>query len=142
MAYIALMFIAGCMISVQAPLNAMLGRQTGALEAALLNFVVGLAVMLVVVWFFGKGSAFKALNVPAWQWCGGLWGALMVVATTVSVPRIGALSTMVAMIAGNLAMAAVIDNFGWLGVPVTAFDWRRLLGFCLLLGGLFFIFKK
>ena len=46
------------------------------------------------------------------------------------------------MIFGNLVMAAIIDNFGWFGLPVTPFGGRRLAGFALVLAGLLLIFRR
>ena len=66
----------------------------------------------------------------------------MVLNTVIAVPRIGVLTTAMAMIFGNLLMAAIIDNYGWFGVPVTPFGWHRLLGFVLVLAGLALVFRR
>lgn len=141
MGYVVLMLFTGCMLALQAPINALLSRRVGMLEGALVNFFVGTAALVIIVAFFGKGQILKVAEAPPWQWIGGLFGALMVCSSIIAVPRIGALSTVLAMIIGNLAMGAVIDNFGWFGLPVTSFTWQRALGFVLLLGGMFFIFR-
>lgn len=142
MLYLLLMLCAGCLIAMQSPVNAALSRQAGPLEASLFSFLVGSLALFCAVLVFGRGSFFKAFAAPGWQWSGGLLGAVMVFASILAVPKIGVLATVLAMILGNLAMAAVIDNFGWFGVPVTPFTVRRLIGFCLVLAGLFFIFFK
>lgn len=142
MLYIILMLATGCLISLQSPINAALGRHIGMLEASLVNFFTGLVFLAVLLLFFGKGDIFSAIHAPAWQWLGGILGAAMVYAAIISIPHIGVLAAGVAMILGNLAMAAIIDNFGWFGLPVTPFSIKRLFGFCLVLGGLFLIFKK
>lgn len=136
------MLATGCMIAMQAPINAVLSRGIGTLEAALVSFAGGFLALAAATAFFGKGNLLKAATVPFWQWSGGLLGAFMVLTAIVSVPRIGALSTALAMITGNLAMAAFIDNYGWFGVPVTPFGLRRLAGFCLVLAGLYLVFKR
>ena len=66
----------------------------------------------------------------------------MVLSSIIAVPRIGVLATALAMIFGNLLMAAIIDNYGWFGVPVTPFGWHRLLGFVLVLAGLALVFRR
>ncbi len=142
MFYLVLMIFSGCLIAMQSPVNAALSRQTGALEASLLSFLTGTLFLLVAVIALGKGSLFRFFEAPCWQWSGGLLGAILVFSSILSVPRIGALSTGLAMIAGNLAMAALIDNYGWFGVPVSAFTLRRLAGLCMVGAGLFFIFFK
>lgn len=142
MIYLALMFVAGCMVAMQAPINSALSRQTGILEASLVSFTIGMLALVILAALFGKGSLLRAFDSPLWQWSGGLLGVLLVCAAIISVPRVGALSTGVAMILGNLAMAALIDNYGWFNLPVMPFGARRLIGLCLVLGGLFFIFKR
>ncbi len=47
-----------------------------------------------------------------------------------------------AMILGNLIMGCIIDLFGWFGIPVTLFTWRRFLGVLLVLLGLLIAFKR
>lgn len=136
------MLATGCMVAMQSPINAALSRSIGALEAALVSFAGGFLVLAAATAMFGKGSLVKAATVPVWQWSGGLLGAMMVLTAIVSVPKIGVLSTALAMIVGNLAMAAFIDNYGWFGVPVTPFGLRRLVGFCLVLVGLYLVFKR
>lgn len=143
MLYLALMAIAGLLLAIQSPVNAGLGRHTGPIEASFVSFFTGAACLLFAVLLFGKGSVFKAFDAPPWQWIGGILGAFAVMSAILSVPRIGVLSVSLAMILGNLVMAAVIDNYGWFGAPVQPFTLRRLLGVALVLAGLYFIsFKK
>ena len=92
--------------------------------------------------FFGRGQLPRVTETPPWQWIGGILGAVMVLNTIIAVPRIGVLTTVLAMIFGNLVMAAGIDNFGWFGLPVTPFGWRRLTGFALVLAGLLLVFRR
>ena len=135
MLYILLMLLAGCMIAMQSPINAALSRTVGVLESSLISFAVGTL-------FFGRGQLPRVTETPPWQWIGGILGAVMVLNTIIAVPRIGVLTTVLAMIFGNLVMAAVIDNFGWFGLPVTPFGWRRLAGFALVLAGLLLVFRR
>ena len=66
----------------------------------------------------------------------------MVVSTTLAAPRIGVLATLVAMIFGNLVMAAIIDHNGWFGLNVLPFDWRRMLGLVLVLAGIVLVVRR
>jgi len=49
-----------------------------------------------------------------------------------SEPRIGTTSAIGLMVAGNLAMGAVIDRYGLFGLDRIAFRWERVLGIVLL----------
>ncbi|WP_374287629.1 DMT family transporter [Desulfovibrio desulfuricans] len=142
MYYIALVVFAGCVVALQPPINAALGRTVGLLESGLVSFAVGTLFLAAAVLMLGRGSLLRVVEIPAWQLSGGVLGAFMVVATTMAAPRIGVLSTLVAMIFGNLVMAAIIDHKGWFGINVIAFDWRRLLGLALVLAGIALVVRR
>jgi Uncharacterized protein conserved in bacteria len=142
MYYIALVVFAGCVVALQPPINAALGRTVGLLESGLVSFAVGTIFLAAAVLLLGRGSLLRVVEIPAWQLSGGVLGAFMVVATSMAAPRIGVLSTLVAMIFGNLVMAAIIDHKGWFGLNVIVFDWRRLLGLALVLAGIALVVRR
>ena len=72
---------------------------------------------------------------------GGLIGALYVGSIVWTVRALGAGGLTAATIAGQLALAVVIDHFGWLGVarsPITA---SKVLGIALLALGTWFVVR-
>ena len=142
LSYLFFMVFAGCMIGFQSPVNALLSKKVGILESSFLSFLGGTIALALVVVLFGKGRMAGALEVPLWQLTGGILGAIVVFNTIICVPHLGVMSTMVAMILGNLIISAVIDHFGWFGIAVTPFNWQRLCGFILILLGLAIVFKK
>ena len=142
MLYIALMVFGGCLVALQSPVNAALSRTVGILESSFVSFAGGTLFLGLAVLFFGRGQLLRLTEAPSWQWIGGVFGAIMVLNSVIAVPRIGVLTTAMAMIFGNLLMAAIIDNYGWFGLPVTPFGWPRLLGFVLVLAGLALVFRR
>src|SRR5436309_10250693 len=54
-------------------------------------------------------------GVPAWQWAGGLLGAVYVVSTILVGPRLGAATLLSLVVAGQMIAAMVLDHQGWLG---------------------------
>ena len=142
MLYIVLMILAGSLTAMQSPINAALSRTVGVLESSFISFACGALFLGLATLFFGRGQIWRVAETPSWQWIGGVFGAIMVLNTIIAVPRIGVLTTAMAMIFGNLLMAAIIDNYGWFSVPVTPFGWRRLLGFILVLAGLALVFRR
>lgn len=142
MYYIALVVFAGCIVALQPPINAALSRTVGLLESGLISFAIGAVFLAVPVLLMGRGNVFRVLETPVWQWVGGVLGAFMVVSTTLAAPRIGVLATLVAMIFGNLVMAAIIDHNGWFGLNAIPFDWRRMLGLVLVLAGIALVVRR
>jgi transporter family-2 protein len=129
--------VAGLAGPVQAAVMGQLGERVGILPAlalsALVTVVVALAALLAVrLSLDGIGDAVRQ---PAWLWIGGLLSAFIIIAVTVAPPQIGTTATIGVIIAGNLAMAALIDRYGLFGVERIALGWPRLLGIGLLAAG-------
>ncbi|CAN5162345.1 hypothetical protein BH18ACT12_BH18ACT12_02720 [soil metagenome] len=72
---------------------------------------------------------------PLWLWTGGALSVLIILALTVAVPRIGVTATIGIIIAINLGIAAVIDNYGLLGVERIPIAATRVFGLALLGAG-------
>jgi transporter family-2 protein len=132
---------AGCGISLQAVINAELGRGLGhPVSAALLSFAVGTAALFlyVLAMRLPLPTLGKLAAVPFWAWfAGGLIGAYFVSAATSLAPRLGVTVFFMSVVAGQLGMAILLDHFGWLNLserPVTA---GRLAGVALMVAGIY-----
>jgi transporter family-2 protein len=66
------------------------------------------------------------------MWLGGMMGLTVVISITFAQPRIGATATIGILIAGQLAMGAVIDRFGLFGVSQIGISPARATGIALL----------
>jgi bacterial/archaeal transporter family-2 protein len=120
------------------------GERIGSLEAfavaAVLTAAIGLAALLVARRSLaGMGDAGDA---PPWIWLGGVFGAFVVLTITVTTPRLGVAAVVALLIAGQLAMGALIDRFGWFGVERVPLGWQRLLGIALLAAGTALVLRK
>jgi len=128
--------LVGGLIALQAPINAQLGRATGSLPAALVSFLVGTLVLLLIVILLGDTNGLGSTFDVRWYYLvGGLLGAAYVTVALVSVKSIGAGGVAAATITGQLTTAVIIDRLGILGLERTALSASRLLGMALLLAG-------
>jgi transporter family-2 protein len=134
---IAAILIGGALISVQGPLNAMLGRAVGSpVNAALISFLVGtiaLAIIATTQRIAPNGELVRTL--PWWAWIGGLCGAVFVTAAAYAAPRIGVGSMLTLAVASQLLMAVALDHYGVLGVPQRAISGGRVAGIVLVMVG-------
>jgi transporter family-2 protein len=121
------------MMSFQAPINAALKSHVGMFESSLISFSVGTLALILLVMFAGKGSLANIRQVPWWHSLGGLIGAFFVTATLIAVPQIGAARMTVAILAGNMLAALLIDRFGWVGIARKPIDAPRIAGVLLLI---------
>ncbi|HUP97770.1 MAG TPA: DMT family transporter [Usitatibacter sp.] len=139
MPYLALAFVIGFLIPLQAAINARLRDHLdgSTLLAALVSFAVGtlaLAAMVVVTsqrWHGITGIA----NAKAWQLTGGLLGAFFVFATTLLAPKIGLVKMVALVIAGQVVMSIIADHYGWIGLAVREISPIRAAGAALVVAG-------
>jgi transporter family-2 protein len=133
---IALTLAVGAGFAMQAPINSALGRDIGPLQAAVVSFVAGLIVLIVLALAFGGGFG-RIGDHPVW-WhyvAGGVLGAAVVAVTLVSVRTLGSRAMIACLLTGQLAMAAIIDQFGLLGVTEQPLTLARTIGLVLLGAG-------
>jgi bacterial/archaeal transporter family-2 protein len=136
---LGLAIVAGAMIPFQAGVNVALSRFVGGpSKAALISFAVGTVALLVVSVLATRGlpTLSRASDAPWWVWIGGLLGAFYVFGSIVSAPRLGAVTLIAAVFAGQAAASLVIDHYGWVGFPEQAISPARLAGIGLLAAGL------
>lgn len=70
-----------------------------------------------------------------WAWIGGFCAAVYLTASLVLVPRLGTSVTIVLTVAGQQLASALIDHFGWLGMPKRPVSVARGAGVVLLAAG-------
>ena len=134
---VGLAVAAGLAGAVQAAVMGELGERAGVFPAlafsGIVAVVLGMALLLLAKQSFrGLGDVVRQ---PLWLWTGGALSILIILAITVATPRIGVAPTIGIIIAFNLAVAALIDRFGWFGLDRVSLGWTRILGLVLLGAG-------
>jgi bacterial/archaeal transporter family-2 protein len=139
---VVLTAIVGGVLALQAPINAGLGKVTGNMAAALVSFMVGTLVLVLVVAVAGEAGGLGSTFEVRWYYLiGGLLGAAYVATALVTVRSIGAGGVAAATITGQLATAVVIDRLGILGLEPAPLSASRILGVGLLLVGTYLIVR-
>ena len=136
--------LVGAGLTVQVGMNATVRLAIGSpMLAAIVNFVVGLAGLVIVALASGaRWTPGSAAVVPAWAWFGGLLGAAYVASTTVLGPRLGAAPLLALTLAGQMAAALAVDHYGVIGFPQSPLTASRLLGAALLVAGVLLIMRR
>ena len=127
----------GILMAVQGTINGMVGKITGVLEGNFLVHVIGLAVvaLLLFVLGLGQGSLTKIPNIPWYGYLGGVINVGIIYGVMAAIPKIGATNATTAIIVGQVAMAMIIDWFGFFGMEKVPITWRKILGLVLLAAG-------
>lgn len=134
---------AGGLVGLQAPLNAGLGRAIGSVPAAAVNFIVGLAALVVILAIVGQlGNVGDAPHEPWYYLVGGLMGAVYVFTALVAVETLGAGGITAATVAGQLTASVLIDRAGILGLTERPITWDRMVGIALLVAGVYLVVRE
>ena len=134
---LVLALIAGFLMAVQAPTNAILGKASGSpVVAAFISFVVGtLALGAVAAGTSGRFLAPELKAVPWYAWLGGFYGAFFVAIAAFGAPKIGVGPLLTAAIGGQLIGAILLDHFGMLGLSRQPVSLEKVAGVALVLFG-------
>jgi transporter family-2 protein len=135
---------AGCLVGMQAPINARLGKSVGSVQAATFSFLVGTIVLLAIVAFVngGPGALGHIGRAPWWALVGGLLGAVYVTVALIAVRTLGASGLTAVVISGQLAISVVIDRFGLFGLAKQHVDASRIVGLALLVAGVVLVVRR
>jgi len=135
---------AGCFVGLQAPVNARLGREVGALQAATISFTIGLLALVVVAAISSGGLSGIAHvgKAPWWSLIGGVLGAFYVSVALVTVRTLGLSALTAIVVSGQLAIAVVVDRFGLLGIAKQHIGAPRIIGLVLLVIGAVLVVRR
>lgn len=134
--------VVGALLAVQPLLNARIAAAAGhPIYGAMFSVLVSTLTMLVAALLLRlpRPDLHGIWQQPPGFWTGGIIGAFVVLTALTATPKLGAATTVMLFIAGQLACSLVIDQFGWLGVPVHPVDLPRLLGVLCLVAGVVLI---
>jgi transporter family-2 protein len=129
----------GASVVLQASINGELRTLVGdpyrtALISTTVSTIFLLAMSAVLV---GKpvpdGSVFA--HAPWWMWVGGVLGAIYVAAAAYLVSKLGSAFMFTVIIFGQLVMAVMMDQFGWVGLDKHPITLPRVAGIALVLIG-------
>jgi transporter family-2 protein len=137
--------LGGVVLAVQVGVNVQLRNSLGdPITSTLLSFVVGTAGLALYAWIaraqWPSGSSLG--QVPAWQWAGGLLGAVYVVSTILVGPPLGAATLLSLVVAGQMIAAMVLDHYGWLGFTQHSMNLWRVAGAGLLIVGTVLVLRN
>jgi bacterial/archaeal transporter family-2 protein len=138
----ALALIAGTSVVIQQILNANLRvHLSSAVWSGVVSYVVGLLCMVALAVAFREPLPAAGLmaRMPWWVWTGGLFGAIFIGISILVTQQLGAAALIALLVTGQMCAAVVLDHFGWLGLTERPIDLPRLIGMCLLIGGVILI---
>lgn len=126
--------VGGMSIGLQGPLSSMITQKLGSLESVFIIHLGGAVAALIPMLFFGsKLGQWK--SVPWYALIAGAFGLIVISAMGYMIPRIGAAGALITLMAGQILVASILDHFGLLGMTTRAIDLQRIIGFGVVMVG-------
>ena len=141
--YYVLAFIVGLIIAAHLAMNADVGEKIGNARAANAVFWVVGAIVAVIIWLAGADrSAIKEIkDVNPLLLLAGALGAALVLALAITIPKIGAGSTNVLLLTGQVIAGVAISHYGIWSSPVEPITALKILGVVIMVGGAYMAVK-
>lgn len=116
-------------------INGILTNHLTLLEVCFFVHAIG-AVLLLLHIFLKGGGKIRLGGAPVYVYFVGFMGVALVTSSSFCASRVGAALTMAISVFGQMAASALVDHYGWFGVPVVRWNWRKLPPYLLILAGL------
>ncbi len=133
----------GIGMPMQTSINAQLGKRIGSpFTAAMINFMVGLAALLIVTLIWERSLLIpveELFAAPPWVMMGGVFAVIFVTGNILLMPRIGSVQTAILPALGQIIMGTLIDTFGWFNSAQKDMTWIRTLGIILVFCGVLIV---
>ena len=130
--------LGGSAITVQAGLNAQVGRMLGhPLWATLVSLTVSVIsiVPLLVIFRVTTPHLSSLDSAPWWVWIGGALGAFFITVALMTAPELGAVVFVSAVVMGQTIASIVLDQFAIAGFPSRPVTLWRIVGALLVVIG-------
>ena len=132
----------GVGVALETPTNALLAKTSGSvLWASLFSFLAGTAVLAAALAVQRPSLAEGWRQAPWYAWIGGVYGALLVLASAWATPKLGAGTTLVVIVASQVALGVALDHFGLLGLEARSATPLRYAGVAVVAVGAAMIAK-
>jgi len=131
----------GVAVGLQGPMASMISQRLGIFESVFIVHVGGALIALIPLLFMGGGKLAQWKDLPWYTLLAGTFGLIVISSISYMIPRVGVAAAIIAVVAGQLLVSTVVDQFGWLGVMGRPLDPTRALGLAVVLLGVWLTVK-
>lgn len=141
--FIIIALALGAVLPMQAAINSRLAKTAdSSVMSAFVSFAVGTIALMVFLIATGQFKfGFVSAQAPWWIWTGGVLGTFFVAGIVFILPKLGVVLSFSLVLAGQMFIAILFDQFGWLGVAVREISAGKIIGAVLLIIGVVLIRK-
>ncbi len=139
-AFILLAAIGGIAVTLQGQFMGIMDQAMGTRASVLITYASGGALVLVYTLLRGVDLT-GWRGVPWYAFGAGVFGLVIVATIGYVIPRLGVANGFTLIVASQFFIAALIDHFGWFQAVQRPMDLTRLLGFGVMLIGVWLVTK-
>jgi len=131
----------GVAVGLQSPMASMITQRLGMFESVFIIHIGGAILALIPLLYYGGGKLAQWRSIPWYALGAGVFGLIVIGAISYMIPRIGVAGAITTIVAGQLLVSTVLDQFGWLGTMERPMDPARALGLAVVLVGVWLTVK-
>ena len=135
---ILIALISGALMSVQGVFNSGVTKQTSVWVSS--SFVQFSALIVcILAWLFtGRdGSLLSVFKIDhKYMLLGGIMGAFITYTVIQSVTNLGPARSAIFIVTAQLVISYIIELFGMFGMDKADFEWRKVFGLAVIIGGI------
>ena len=131
----------GIAVGLQSPMASMITQRLGMFESVFIVHVGGAILALIPILYFGGGKLGQWRSVPWYTLGAGAFGLVVIGAISYMIPRIGVAGAITTIVAGQLLVSVILDQFGGLGTMIRPMDLTRAIGLGVVLLGVWLTVK-
>jgi bacterial/archaeal transporter family-2 protein len=125
----------GVAVGLQSPLASLITQRLGVFESVFIVHLGGAVIALIPLLYYGGGKLSQWRNVPWYALGAGVFGLVVIAAISYMIPRVGVAASIITVVAGQLLVGTILDQYGWLGASVRPLDVTRVIGMGIVLFG-------
>jgi transporter family-2 protein len=130
----------GIAVGLQSPMASIITQRLGIFESVFIVHIGGAIIALLPMLIYGsKLSQWR--SVPWYTLGAGIFGLVVIAAVSYMIPRVGVAASITTVVAGQLLVGVILDQFGLLGASVRSLDMTRIAGLAVVLFGVWLTVK-
>lgn len=133
--------IGGVAVGIQSPLGSLIAQRMGPMESVFILHFGGAFASGVVLLANRGGALSQWQSLPWYTLIAGFLGLVVISAATYAIPRLGAGTSALLIVSGQMLISVVIDHFGLFGVMVRPIEPSRILGFVIVAVGIWLLVR-
>ena len=132
--------VGGVAVGLQSPMASMITQRLGLFESVFIVHLGGALIALIPLIFYGSRLR-EWRSVPWYVLGAGIFGLIVIASISYMIPRAGVVAAITTIVAGQLLVGTILDQYGLLGAAVKPLDPTRIVGMAVVLVGVWLTVK-